>query len=324
MKKYLCIILTLLLSILLNLQICLAVSEIAVTEEMAGKIAYPYNRALQNGTWKLLEYVENEDGSIEYAMQLNEETVSFVKQQREGDKYIIEISENGMENIMTVDVDVEEKQIEYEQQMIQEVQGMNEGIIQEKGIPNEFLSRRTEAQLNELYRIYDKEGYSYDSCSIHEAEGDTFFETAVFVKHDREEQYIEEICLLVFSQSEDVLIPRGGNVVVSWNPDDITLIGDVNISCYSGNEEYYHAERLTQASNGSAGYTLEHKGNDLSGVAAIRMVPTYYPSEFDTNIAEMFEIEYVEDSNSLVTVILCILAVIFAITAVGKKRGRRK
>jgi len=137
MKKYLCIILTLSFSILLNFQIGLAVSEIAVTEEMVGKIAYPYNRALQNGTWKLLEYVENEDGSIEYAMQLNEETVSTVKQQREGDKYILEISENGMENIMTVDVDAEEKQIEYEQQIIQEVQGKNNTT--EKNIINEKI-----------------------------------------------------------------------------------------------------------------------------------------------------------------------------------------
>lgn len=197
-------------------------------------------------------------------------------------------------------------------------------VLQESGVPYDFLCRRTKAQLDELQRLYDTGEYSYDSYSTHKAEGDTSFETAVFVKHDREEQYIEEICLLVFSQSEDVLIPREGNVVVSWNPDDITLIGDVNIRCYSGNEEYYHAERLTQAGNGSAGYTLEHKGNDLSGVAALRMVPTYYPSEFDTNIAEMFEIEYVEDSNSLVTVILCILAVIVTITTVGKKRGRRK
>lgn len=197
-------------------------------------------------------------------------------------------------------------------------------VLQENGVPYDFLCRRTKAQLDELHRLYDTGEYSYDSYSRHEAEGDTSFENAVFVKHDREEQYIEEICLLVFSQSEDVLIPKEGNVVVSWNPDDITLIGDVNINCYSGNEEYYHAERLTQAGNGSAGYTLKHKGNDLSDVATIRMVPTYYPSEFDSNLAEMLEIEYVEDSNSLVTVILCILAVIFAITAVGKKRGRRK
>lgn len=197
-------------------------------------------------------------------------------------------------------------------------------VLQENGVPYDFLCRRTKAQLEELYRLYDTGEYFYNSCSIYEAEGETSFETAVFVKHDREGQYIEDICLLVFSQSEDVLIPREGNVMVSWNPDDITLIGDVNINCYSGNGEYYHIERLAQAGNGSAGYFLELKGNDLSSVADIRMVPTQYPSEFDTNLAEMFEIEYVEDSNSLVTVILCILAVIFAITAVGKKRGRRK
>lgn len=197
-------------------------------------------------------------------------------------------------------------------------------VLQENGVPYDFLCRRTKAQLDELHRLYDTGEYSYDSCSIHEEEGDTSFETAVFVKHDREGQYIEDLCLLVFSQSEDVLIPREGNVVVSWNPDDITLIGDTYISCYSGNGEYYHIERLAQAGNGSAGYFIELKGNDLSSIAAIKMVPTQYPSEFDKNLAELYEIEYTEDSNGPVAVILYILAVIIVITTVGKKRGRSK
>ena len=42
-----------------------------------------------------------------------------------------------MENIMTVDVDAEEKQIEYEQQIIQEVQGKNNTT--EKNIINEKI-----------------------------------------------------------------------------------------------------------------------------------------------------------------------------------------
>ena len=192
-------------------------------------------------------------------------------------------------------------------------------VLQENGVPYDFLCRCTNAQLDELYSLYETGEYSYDSSSIHEVESDTSFETTVFVKHDKEGQYIEDICLLVFSQSEDVLIPREGNVMVSWNPGDITLTGDVNISCYSGNGEYYHIERLAQAGNGSAGYFLELKGKDLSSIAAIRMVPTNYPSEFDTNLAEMFEIEYTEDSNSPVAVILCILAAIIVITTAHKK-----
>ena len=73
------------------------------------------------------------------------------------------------------------------------------------------------------------------------------------------------------------------------------------------------------------GYTIELNGNDLSGIAAIKMVPTVYPSEFDTNLADMFDIEYTENSNcTVIMVILCILAVVFTIVIIGKKRGGRE
>ena len=60
----------------------MASTGVTITEEMTNKIAYPYNRALQNGTWNLIEYTENGDGSIEYVMQLNDETISKVKQKK--------------------------------------------------------------------------------------------------------------------------------------------------------------------------------------------------------------------------------------------------
>lgn len=103
----------------------MASTGVTITEEMTNKIAYPYNRALQNGTWNLIEYTENGDGSIEYVMQLNDETISKVKQKKIGDKYVLDIFENGLHNTMTVDVNAENNQKEYEQQMINELQGKN-------------------------------------------------------------------------------------------------------------------------------------------------------------------------------------------------------
>lgn len=111
--------------ILGNTQIGMASTGVTITEEMTNKIAYPYNRALQNGTWNLIEYTENGDGSIEYVMQLNDETISKVKQKKIGDKYVLDIFENGLHNTMTVDVNAENNQKEYEQQMINELQGKN-------------------------------------------------------------------------------------------------------------------------------------------------------------------------------------------------------
>ena len=100
----------------------MASTGVIITEEITNKIAYPYNRALENGTWKLIEYTENEDESIEYVMQLNDETISNVKQKKVGNLYILEIYENGLHNTITVDVNAENNQKEFEQQMIYELQ----------------------------------------------------------------------------------------------------------------------------------------------------------------------------------------------------------
>lgn len=187
-------------------------------------------------------------------------------------------------------------------------------VLQENDMPYDFLSRRTEAQLDELYKLCDTEKYSYDSSEIYEQEGTTAFETAVFVNRSESENYIEDICLLVFYQSEDAsfLKQREGDVSVLWDTDILTSTGEFIVNCYSGSKEYYHAERLSEAKQGIVGYTIELNGNDLSGIAAIKMVSTVYPSEFDTNLADMFDIEYTENSNcTVIMMILCILAVVF-------------
>ena len=121
-KRFFGLILLLQICTICNTQISMASTGVIITEEITNKIAYPYNRALENGTWKLIEYTENEDESIEYVMQLNDETISNVKQKKVGDRYILEIYENGLHNAITVDVNAENNQKEFEQQMIYELQ----------------------------------------------------------------------------------------------------------------------------------------------------------------------------------------------------------
>lgn len=72
------------------------------------------------------------------------------------------------------------------------------------------------------------------------------------------------------------------------------------------------------------GYTIELEGNALSGIVAFKMVPTIYPSEYDKNLIDIFDVEYTENSNSNVIVfILCVLIAVFTVGKVGKKHGRK-
>lgn len=100
--------------------VCHAAEKINVTDEMISKIAYPYNQALANDTWDLIEYRENTDGSIEYTIQFNDEITSAIKQTIENDKYVLDITENGLKNRITIDIDAEKKQILDEQQLLSE------------------------------------------------------------------------------------------------------------------------------------------------------------------------------------------------------------
>lgn len=199
--------------------------------------------------------------------------------------------------------------------------------LQEKRVPYEFLSRRTEAQLGEICKLYNIKEYFYNSSKIYKQKGGTVFETAVFVSRTEDGECIEEVCLLVLYKSKDtpILIQKEGNVSVLWDSDKYTSTGDVIINGYSGNEKNYYTERLAEAKQGAVGYTIELKGDNLSGLAILKIVPKTYPFEFDTNLAETFSIEYTENSNnSIIIMLLCILAVLFVIAVVGKKSGRNE
>ena len=198
--------------------------------------------------------------------------------------------------------------------------------MQEEGIPYDFLSRRTEAQLNELYRMHYTGEYDYESSKVYEQKGAISFETAVFINRTEDEKYIEDIILLMFYTSKDAyfLAKKEENVVVKWDPDKLTYAGDVVINCYSGTEVYYHEERLTEAKQGMLGYTIELEGDALSGIAALKMVPTIYPSEYDKNLIDIFDVEYTEDSNSnVIVLILCVLIAVFTVGKVVKRHGRK-
>ena len=79
-------------------------------------------------------------------------------------------------------------------------------FLQEKGLSEEFLQRRTVAQMGDMYELYQMDTYTFESSRRETLEsGRKAIETemVVFIKEDEEEKAVSDILLLIFYNRED-------------------------------------------------------------------------------------------------------------------------
>lgn len=100
-KKVISVFLATLISLSCSV-ISFASDEITVTQEMLDKIASPYDSFLANGSVDLIEYVQNEDGSIYYEMRISEDLISAITQTETNEKTILEITEGDITNTLEI------------------------------------------------------------------------------------------------------------------------------------------------------------------------------------------------------------------------------
>lgn len=100
MKKLLSLLLTFILCFG-NFSIsCFAGEGIVATESMLGKIIAPYNTFLERGVWELLDYDEENEGTIIYTMKMDNGEITTIKQISSNDKIVLEVTEGDVTNVL--------------------------------------------------------------------------------------------------------------------------------------------------------------------------------------------------------------------------------
>lgn len=194
-------------------------------------------------------------------------------------------------------------------------------FLEERGFPTDFLERRTDNQIDKLYKACLEENLKFDSTKVVSLEEklkdgeqepygsipseDMSLEITPLVKvfSDQEVELVRVFVFYEWAKTKP-FIQKDDAISVNWDSDLFAYDRNFELSCCSDDMEYSSKTRPDEASQGGIGVFAElaNTAGILSGTCSFDLVPKttpmYLAEKSDSGrIAHNINVEYVHDKS---------------------------